>query len=430
MHNRNSPIIANSALGSSLLLIGLVFNVWVVGKFFSAHGEVSSILSKLIVCFFDFLCISIGFLLLRYRKTFKTKNLIFTLIIVMLCLILSELFLTLYGRKPLKKVILTVPELEEGWLCDDLEGNRYIPEKMIDANHLNRNGFRDNDDFIVKEYDQTSWRILLLGDSFVYGAAAYEKGKSFAELIEKDMNKLNETIIWNTGIPGTGQRQEYFSLTKYFSMLKPQLVIVGFYENDFSDNLYPIGNHYVFKDGSWVNRYEITKTGRVKILTPEKAYKRALQPNGLIEYILVTRLGSMLVEASTKLDQIIKRKKHKETSDKMGNSATLPEPDCTAGKFKVTFDLMTKIDSYVSNKGSKLIVLIIPSKADMSGLGTKYINMRCICEAVGIEYIEVLDILDKMDYVADGHWTVGAHQKVSYVIEERAEDFFRQGKLK
>jgi len=109
------------------------------------------------------------------------------------------------------------------------------------ARYYNQDGFRDQDEFHHKNIDQTAFRVLLLGDSFTYGAAAvYNHRDGFADVLQKELEKTRPTLVWNTGIPGIGQKQELHLLKRYFPMLTPQIVILGFCMNDFYDNLYPM----------------------------------------------------------------------------------------------------------------------------------------------------------------------------------------------
>lgn len=67
-------------------------------------------------------------------------------------------------------------------------------------------------------------RILLLGDSFVYGMSANPYYQSYSDiLITKGY------IVYNTGIPGVDPAQYSAVASKYIPYLKPDLVILNFY---------------------------------------------------------------------------------------------------------------------------------------------------------------------------------------------------------
>jgi hypothetical protein len=115
------------------------------------------------------------------------------------------------------------------------EGIRFKLKGSTDG--MNSLGFRDRERNFQKTED--TWRILLLGDSFVWGVVDYEK--NFPYLLEKSLNALGpdrEIELINMGVPGYGPVE---SLEMWKSMgvkYEPDFVIYGFfYGNDMTDNL-------------------------------------------------------------------------------------------------------------------------------------------------------------------------------------------------
>lgn len=235
-------------------------------------------------------------------------------------------------------------------------------------------------------------------------------------------------MVWNTGIPGIGQKQELYILKHYFPILKPQIVILGFFMNDFYDNLYPMGIHYVYEDGPWINRYELDSNLNVKVLTPKEAYLRSyLAPRNFIEYLETSRLFSLVFDAIVGLDSFIHHsagKKEKPYST-VGNKSSFENNSNWVKQqglsFKLTINLLKEIQSYVSQKNSTLMLLIIPEASDLDELGENYKKAIRICRELRIECIEVIDILKKKDYTnpPDLHWTESGHKKVGELLVKR-----------
>lgn len=99
---------------------------------------------------------------------------------------------------------------------------------LIDYIHqpYNQEGFRS---IAFKKYKGNKKKVLIIGDSFVYGMSAMPFHKSFTD------NLLARGImVYSAGIPGTDPAQYAAIAEKYIPMLQPDLVILCFYEgNDY-----------------------------------------------------------------------------------------------------------------------------------------------------------------------------------------------------
>ena len=101
----------------------------------------------------------------------------------------------------------------------------------------------------MNSWDTSRPKILLLGDSFVWGASAKPLTCSFADLVEKA-----GTYVYNGGIPGTDPMQYAAVAEKYVPKLKPDIVAVCVYlGNDVSGSPMPMipnkNIHYVSNIG-------------------------------------------------------------------------------------------------------------------------------------------------------------------------------------
>ncbi len=93
---------------------------------------------------------------------------------------------------------------------------------------VNKDGFRGN----AFEYvDTQQTKILLIGDSFVWGQSAEPITHCFADLLQRA-----GYYVYNGGIPGTDPQQYALITKKYLPVLKPDIVAVCVYlGNDVSD---------------------------------------------------------------------------------------------------------------------------------------------------------------------------------------------------
>ena len=234
------------------------------------------------------------------------------LVIAAATLIALEFVLGAVNRSPLyfppappEEFYVDPPESwDDLWACDEA-GCRFAYEAMVDACAgrqplprpciLNRQGFHDTEDFVAGDDFDERMRILMLGDSFAFGMSA-EVGKSYIETIEAN---FPQTVVWNTGIPAAGTNQALALFQAYAPILQPQLTILGFYGNDFSDNLLPMDVRLWLagEDGRIVmRRYD--NNGKTVTLDEQKDYyyrAHGLEPpaNEIERAVGRTRLGSL-----------------------------------------------------------------------------------------------------------------------------------------
>ena len=103
--------------------------------------------------------------------------------------------------------------------------------------HTNNLGFRDPRDYSLEKRPNT-FRIIVLGDSVTFGhGSVYEH--SYPYLLEQKLEAWRPDVdwqVWNLGVPGYNTSQELENLEEVGPRYSPDLVIVGFYENDLLEN--------------------------------------------------------------------------------------------------------------------------------------------------------------------------------------------------
>jgi hypothetical protein len=100
---------------------------------------------------------------------------------------------------------------------------------------INNLGFRDERDYQFAKSPQT-FRILILGDSVTFGHGAVY---SYPQLLENLLRQWRPDVdwqVWNAGVPGYNTTQELAHLLEIGPEVRPDLVIVGFFDNDIIDN--------------------------------------------------------------------------------------------------------------------------------------------------------------------------------------------------
>ena len=103
--------------------------------------------------------------------------------------------------------------------------------------HINSLGLRDPREYDLAKKPNT-FRILVLGDSVTFGhGSLYDT--TYPRLLEDRLKAWRRDVdwqVWNAAVPGYNTSQELAHLLQVGPVFQPDLVIVGFYENDLIDN--------------------------------------------------------------------------------------------------------------------------------------------------------------------------------------------------
>lgn len=100
-------------------------------------------------------------------------------------------------------------------------------------------------------------RILVLGDSFVWGWGV-PQGEEWVSLLEKQLQEKRGTgaiDVVNGGVNAYGTEAQVAHLERLGPELRPDVVLVAFFTNDFTDNLLGATGVYTVKDGYLFDRF-------------------------------------------------------------------------------------------------------------------------------------------------------------------------------
>ena len=329
------------------------------------------------------------------------------------------------------------------WACDEAacsldydamvtacEGRESLPRKCI----LNRQGFHDTEEFAAGDDFDERMRILMLGDSFTFGMYA-DIGKSYVETIEAN---FPQSIVWNTGLPGAGTHQALGLFREYGPVLQPHLTILGFFINDFGDNVLPVDLQLwlALEDGRiFMRRYD-NGDGETVTLDEQKAYyyrAHGLEPpaNEIERVIGRTRLGSLLL----RMIDLARGKSPNQGLDR---------------EVAVTRGYLRDLREAAAAQDTALLVLLIPSPHDISSASPRYVlgeverllrhplpmageryrNGMQLMKELGIPYLNPAHLLTLSDYSpGDFHWNSAGHQKIGAVLSACIEAFQVSGDL-
>jgi hypothetical protein len=92
----------------------------------------------------------------------------------------------------------------------------------------NRQGFPDTKDYATIDYQSGKTRVMMLGDSFLFGVGL-DTQETILAILEW---KLPDCEFYNLGIPGWGLDQMYLSYKKYADLIKPQIIVLLYIDDD------------------------------------------------------------------------------------------------------------------------------------------------------------------------------------------------------
>jgi hypothetical protein len=103
--------------------------------------------------------------------------------------------------------------------------------------HINSLELRDSREYALQKGPAT-FRILVLGDSVTFGhGSVYEH--TYPYLLEQRLKEWRPDLdwqVWNAAVPGYNTSQELAQLIEVGPRFQPDLVVVGFFENDLIGN--------------------------------------------------------------------------------------------------------------------------------------------------------------------------------------------------
>ena len=310
------------------------------------------------------------------------------------------------------------------WACDEM-GCRYQYEAAMDAcdaalisdRHckVNRQGFSDSKDFVAGDDFSVKTRILLLGDSFTQGLTA-DIGSSYAEVLE---TKLPEAIVWNAGIIGTGTAQAVATFSGLAPRFKPQLTVLGFFMNDFRDNLFPINSWLQVQDAEgklhFIRRqYAVNLSNARRLpLDTVAAYVSAgsRPPASEIELTIGrTHIGSLVLKF---LDQFSGQ-------------------DSFDYQKHLTRQYLSQLKDAAATQDSLLLVLLIPDRDHGGAQDARYKTALELMEELDLAYLNLAPVLDAdADYTPppDNHWNNAGHSKVGALLADCAPVFIESAEI-
>src|SRR5208283_3879895 len=228
---------------------------------------------------------------------------------------------------------------------------------------INSKGLRDREHSYDKRADV--YRIVVIGDSMVFGAGGVEASERFTDILERSTKNLE---VINMGIPAFGTDQEYLYLQDEGLKYQPDLVIICAFSNDYLESFSIINPGIGRPKG-----YFSLSAGQLVFHPP--TFSGFYQ---LAQYSYVLGLADFALTKISGVYRKARRQWH----------AVLDPPT----RLQVFKQLYASSGDLCRQQGSELLLVYFP----LPGQNTKWIIQQVMDELAATEGIKTLDLMDTM----------------------------------
>lgn len=396
------------------------------------------------------------------------KNILLLIITVVLIIVVFEITLYLWypqklynGFNPTHPDFVTYTEQDMlyGWSNkNNFSTQEYSPDNgvLLTYRH-NSKGQRDDDEH---EYENrfNKKRIVIIGDSFIYGIGI-DQNETFPAQLQRTLGDTYELI--NLGVQGYDPVQEYYTLVKEGVLYKPDIIIISIFKNDFYDTTKPI----IGWDPPTIKPTLRRRNNRLYILTTEeilhqiekdkrigkfKQKPEIQSPSGLNRFLLSeSHLYVWLNEKVQRIHNAFVGPSENTVNVVASLNPYLKEvPQRVAVGYLIVELMLKKFQEVITKNNAKLILLYIPDKIEVDAeelekfLRTykKYFNendfdfekvntfVREVASSNGIQLIDITSNFEELIkrgeklYLSDDHWNahsigIAVNVTVPHILE-------------
>jgi hypothetical protein len=308
------------------------------------------------------------------------------------------------------------------WVTTDELGNRRIPPPN-------------------KSAELPEYRILLIGDSFTFGWGV-EGEQTYGAVLQDELNAALPELrvrVFNSGVPAYGPQNEFETLKKLAPALKPNLVVLGFTENDFENAATgPAG--FVVRNG-WlvasdgVEYYESFTARAKRFIVEHCAVAR-------LAYYLRSSLRPAPNEQSRAflgyMLEILRKEPAPEIVEAIGQTKTvLGQIRDYCAERKIAFQIVSFPRSYQVFE-QEFLDRLRSSGASPEDFSTSILSERikAICDELAVPHAGVQAPFDaardagasrdELYIPNDGHWTVRGHELAAGAMLGAIEQTIRE----
>src|SRR5271166_6232364 len=314
-------------------------------------------------------------------------------LVPLLVLCLLEVALRIHAHVTSQERLIVIDNLT-GWRLAPNVRRRYDKEAQPYFIVTNSKGLRD----VEHAYDKPPgiFRIVVIGDSFVFGAGGVEPSKRFTDILQAS---TRNTEVINMGVPAYGTDQEYLFLADEGLKYHPDLVLVCAFYNDFSESF------------STIN----PSNGRPKGYFSLDGDQLVFHPPSFSIFYRLSQHSYLLGLASLQLSKIWNA-----YDNAMRRRHEVLDPKARVATFK---QLYASTADLCREHGAAFVLVYFPFK----GQGSESIIQQVMDDLVTTKGIKTLDLTDTMRHASAGgvayfphdiHFNEYGHQVVAKALRE------------
>lgn len=334
-------------------------------------------------------------------------NLSLILISTLFALFLSEVALRLIGIKPM----YVSPERDQFWKYDPVLGWVHQPgqdgifetPQFHTSVRINEKGLRDRSHSYSRQ--NSSQRILVLGDSFAWGYGVEESDR-FSQQLEKSM----DLEVINAGVSGYSTDQELLWYENEGIKYDTDLVILQLAGNDVGDNTQQLVSNIYYKPQFALENGQLVLTDNpVPKTSPRGRFIYSLSQHSSLAYFLVQRYFEFGAAY----------RKSKDQPEHVNSPATSDVAE--REDFKLTIALLDQIRKTAESRKAKFMIVATDRWWNSTSGGT-YKDFISMLQNNGFLVLDVESTPgfdpEQMLIPNDGHWNQAGHKFVADRIKE------------
>ena len=303
---------------------------------------------------------------------------------------------------------------EQEWRTyDDLLGWKNRPDThiLVDRGHgginitINSQGFRGENENIKSD----AVRIIALGDSFTFGYGE-DDDETYPYFLEQEFKAGPEDVeVINMGCTAYGIDQEYLWFKRDGLKIKPEIVVLGLLDINFSRATL---SRWI--QGENKPRFKMTRNGlkltNVPVPKPSEAGRSRISNKDIFDILFNTQGSYFLSFIRDRLYRVNLRFISK-----------MPE---ISESFRLGKEILKELKALCEKNGIELYVAIFPKKDWEEDLQPVYYSMKSLGKELDIEIIDMVKVFNtrgswKDLYSSNGHFTPEGNKLVAEVIYER-----------
>ncbi|MTI31681.1 hypothetical protein E1171_12755 [Cytophagales bacterium RKSG123] len=281
----------------------------------------------------------------------------------------------------------------------------------------NNKGFRNNYD-VTYDPPINTLRVISIGDSHTQGYEVNQE-ETFSFICEQRLNKFGlKAQVLNAGVSGFSTAEELAFLENEGIKYKPDYVILGFYQNDFEDNI---------KSGLFKLENGSLRTVKTKHLPGIRIQ------NTIYKFKVFKFLGEnsyMYAFAFNSVWNFFKKRLAKKDKGKLQVEYAIPTKEVSQAEMDLQIALIKRMFNFCQKNNIQLIILDIPTYELESSVGREFLPMiRNYCHKL-LTYDDLADKYDKLSrvHVPNGHRHISS--ETHFLLGTEAADFILSDQLK